>query len=112
MFSPRFANAFGEGKNETGDVAKGLSKRAESRVPLRVVFFAFFRPKSREVIVLICCPKHLRREVLREVKEDLQGTPSEGDSREPLRPEQDKAFVFFSGAVREFKSEERKIYLK
>ena len=112
MFSPRFANAFGEEKNKTGDVAKGLSNLAESRLPLRAVFFAFFRPKSREVIVLICCPKHLRKKVSKELNDYLQGMPSEGDSRERLRPEQDKAFVFFSGAVRAFEPEKRKIYLE
>ena len=97
--------------NETGDVAKDLSKRAE-RVPLRAVFFAFFRLKSREVIVLICCPKHLRKEVLRELKEYMPEMPSEGNSRESLIPEQDKAFVFASGGVRAYHPEEPKIYLE
>lgn len=97
---------------ETGDVAKGLSKRAET-VPLRAVFFAFFRPKCREVIVVICCPIHLRNEVFMELKEYLQGMPaSEGNSRKSLIPRQDKAFVFASGGVRACEPEERKIYLE
>ena len=50
--------------------------------------------------------------MLTELKEYLPGMPSEGDSRKPLRPEQDKAFVFFSRAVRAFEPEERKIYLE
>ena len=100
--------------NEPGDVAKRFSERAE-RVALRAVFFAFFRPKSRDVIVLICCPKHLRREVFRELKEYLQGMPSEADSRKPLIPKRDKAFVFASGGVRARnpeEPEEREIYLE
>lgn len=97
--------------NETGDAAKGLSKRAET-VPLKAIFFAFFRPKSREVIVLICCPKHLRKEVFRELKEYLPEMPSEGRSKEYLIPEQDKAFVFASGGVRPCEPEEPRIYLE
>lgn len=97
--------------NETGDVAKGFSERVDS-VPLRAVFFAFFRPKSREVIVLICCPIHRRRKVFRELKKYLQGMPSEGNSREPLIPRQDKAFVFASGGVQACEPEGQKTYLK
>ena len=76
-------------------------------MPLRAVFFAFFRRKSREVIVLICCPKHLSREVLTRLKKYLQGRqPSHADSKKPLIPEQDKAFVFASGGVHTRQQEE------
>ena len=97
--------------NETGDVAKDLSKRAE-RVPLRAVFFAFFRPNSREVIVLICCPTHLRKEVFRELMKYLPEMPSEGNSTKSLIPEQDKALVFLSGGVSAYHSEAPEIYLE
>ena len=97
--------------NETGDVAKGFSERVDT-VPLRVLFFAFFHPESREVIVLICCPTYRRRKVFRELKKYLQGMPSEVNSREPLRPRQDKAFVFASGGVQACEPEERKTYLE
>ena len=97
--------------NETGDVASGFSLVAES-VPLRAVFFAFFHPKSREVIVLICCPTHRRRKVFRELKKYLEGMLSEVNSREPLMPRQDKAFVFASGGVQACEPEERKTYLE
>ena len=81
-------------------------------MPLSAVFFAFFHPKSREVIVLICCPTHLRKKVSRELKNDLQGMPNYADSKKPLIPRQDKAFVFASGGVRPCKPEEREIYLE
>ena len=88
--------------NETGDVARDLSERAE-RVSLRAVFFAFFRPNSREVIVLICCPTHLRKEVFRELMKYLPEMPSEGNSTKSLIPEQE-VFVFASGGVRAYHS--------
>ena len=81
-------------------------------MPLSAVFFAFFHPKSRKVIVLVCCPTHLRKKVFRELEKCLQGMPSEGNSRKPLIPRQDKAFVFASGGVRPCKPEEREIYLE
>ena len=76
-------------------------------MPLRAVFFAFFLPKPREVIVLVCCPKNLRTEVLKKLKaECLEGMPNYADSKLPLKPEKDKAFVFASGGVRTRQQEE------
>ena len=78
-------------------------------MPLRAVFFAFFLPEAREVIVLVCCPKHLSREVLMGLKvECLQGMPNYADSKLPLKPKKDKAFVFASGGVRTRQQEEPK----
>ena len=81
-------------------------------MPLSAVFFAFFHPESQEVIVLVCCPTDLRRKVFRELKKWLQRMPSEGNSRKPLIPRQDKAFVFASGGVQACEPEEQKTYLE
>ena len=76
-------------------------------MPLRAVFFAFFLPGAREVIVLTSCPKHLSREVLTRLKaECLQGMPNYADSKLLLKAEKDKAFVFASGGVRTRQQEE------
>ena len=95
---------------ETGNGAQAFSERAEKR-GLSASFFAFFRPDCRVILVLICCPDHLRREVFRELKKFLKGTPSEGSSKDLLRPLQDKAFVFLSGGVQAHEPEVLENYL-
>ena len=96
--------------NETGNGAQAFSERAE-RMALSAFFFAFFRPDYREILVLICCPGHRRREVIRELKKFLKGTPSQGSSKGLLIPVQDKAFVFLSGGVQAHEPEELENYL-
>lgn len=96
--------------NETGNGAQDFSERAE-KMALSAFFFAFFRPDSRKILVLICCPWHLRTEVIGELEKFLEGTPSEGSSKKCLIPRQDKAFVFLSGGLRAQKPEELEKFL-
>ena len=78
---------------------------------LSAFFFAFFRPDCRVILVLICCPGHIRRKVIRELKKFLEGKPSEGSSRKDLIPLRDKAFVFLSGGIQAHEPEELENYL-
>lgn len=96
--------------NETGNGAQDFSERAE-RMALSAFFFAFFHPDSGAIIVLICCPCHLRGQVIRELKKFLKGTPNQGSSKKLLRPLQDKAFVFLSGRVQAHEPEVQENYL-
>lgn len=69
-------------------------------MPLLAVFFGYFCPHSRDIIILLCCPAHLRKEVLKELKEDSSIKFSEGNSTKLLLPLQDKAIVYLLGGVR------------
>lgn len=95
---------------ETGNGAQDFIERAK-RMALSAFFFAFFHPDSGEIIVLICCPGHLRGQVIRELKKFLKGTPNQGSSKKRLRPLQDKAFVFLSGGVQAQEAEVQEHYL-
>ena len=70
--------------------------------PILAVFFAYFeqqdRAHSQDVLHLICCPAHLREEIIQELdKRDV--VPSEANSRKKMIPGRDKAFVFVSGGI-------------
>lgn len=69
-------------------------------VPLLAFFFGYFCPHSRDIIILLCCPAHLRKEVLKELKEDSRIKFSEGTSTKLLLPLQDMAVVYLLGGVR------------
>ena len=64
-------------------------------------FLAYFHPESREIIILVCFPKHLRKDVLMELKDNPRITSTQNvvSSSELMRPWLDKAFVFVSGGV-------------
>ena len=69
---------------------------------IRPYFLAYFSPGSRnEIIILVCCPYHLRKDFLKELKDDpdITSKPSEVSSSEPMRPWLDKAFIFVTGGV-------------
>ena len=65
-------------------------------------FFAYFKPTQRldfrDILFLICCPAHLRKEVEQE-REREKITPCEASSQIKMIPERDKAFVFVSGRI-------------
>ena len=65
-------------------------------------FFAYFKPTQRlhfrDILFLICCPAHLRKEVEQE-REREKVTPCEASSQIKMIPERDKAFVFVSGGI-------------
>ena len=70
--------------------------------PLVANFFAYFKPTQRlhfrDILFLICCPAHLRKEV-EEEREREKITPCEASSQIKMIPEHDKAFVFVSGGI-------------
>jgi len=74
------------------------------------IFFACFDPRERlgfrDMLILICCPVHQRKEVKEEL-EEAGLTPSEATSRRCMIPGHDKAFVFVSGGIDFASSEER-----
>ncbi|XP_015775967.1 PREDICTED: uncharacterized protein LOC107354065 isoform X14 [Acropora digitifera] len=63
-------------------------------------FFAYFDPKerinSRDILFLICCPAHQRKDVKQEL-ENAGLTSREATSRRYMIPGRDMAFVFVSG---------------
>ena len=74
-------------------------------LPMSAVFFAFFRPRLPDILCLICCPLHLRREVCRELKKH-DTVPSEALSKRTLVPGNDKVFVSVSGGIQPCNVEE------
>ncbi|XP_067018270.1 uncharacterized protein [Acropora muricata] len=86
-------------------VASGIVRYLSSIVwnqPLVANFFAYFKPTQRlhfrDILFLICCPAHLRKEVEQE-REREKITPCEASSQIKMIPERDKAFVFVSGGI-------------
>ena len=80
------------------------------------IFFAYFDPRqrlgSRDILFLICCPAHRRKEVNQEL-EKAGLTPCEATSRRYIIPGHDKAFVFVSGGIDFASSEDRgRFYLR
>ena len=65
-------------------------------------FFAYFDPKQRlrshDILFLICCPSHQRKEEKHEL-EKAGLTPCVGTSIINMIPGRDKAFVFVSGGI-------------
>lgn len=72
--------------------------------PQLAVFFAYFppeeRPDSQDILYLICCPSHLRRQVTKELQEKNINFPSDADSEKKMIPGHDKAYVSLSGGIR------------
>ena len=73
-----------------------------SNQPLVANFFAYFDPKerinSRDILFLICCPAHQRKDVKQEL-EKAGLTSGEATSRRYMIPGRDMAFVFVSGGI-------------
>ena len=80
--------------------------------PRAASFVAYFRPDTPNILFLICCPAHLKQEVIQDLeKRDV--TLADGSSMEDMIPGEDKAFVFLSGGMRPFDEEDlKRIFLK
>ena len=80
--------------------------------PTLTVFFAYFRPDFLNILCLMCCPAHLKGEVLRQLEK--QGiTPIYKNSRKDMVPGHDKASVLVSGGIcPQEKSDMEEIYLR
>ena len=80
--------------------------------PKRPVFFAYFRPDFLTILCLMCCPAHLKEEVLQRLKN--QGIkPICQNSKKDMVPGHDKASVFVSDGIYPLvKSDMEEIYLK
>ena len=80
--------------------------------PLEASFFAYFDPKKRghdqDVLHLICCPAHLRKEVKEEILDEIgkEGSCSQVSLKRTLIPDRDKAFVSVSGGINTLKDTE------
>ena len=79
--------------------------------PRRTVFLAYFRPDFLTILSLMCCPAHLKEEVVTRLKK--QGIkPVWQNSKKDMVPGYDKAFVFVSkGIYPHVKSDMEEIYL-
>ena len=84
-----------------------------TRTPPRAAsFVAYFGLDPPNILFLICCPAHLKQEVIQDLeRRDVK--LADGSSMEEMIPGEDKAFVFLSGGMRPFDEEDRKrIFLK
>ena len=80
--------------------------------PRLTVFFAYFRPDLLRILCLMCCPAHLKGEVLMELKKRGIG-PVYQNSKKDLTPGHDKASVSVSGGIcPHVKKDMEEIYLR
>ena len=73
--------------------------------PRLTVFFAYFRPDLLSILCLMCCPAHLKGEVLMEL-EKRGKRPVYRNSKKDLTPGHDQASVSVSGGIRPNKKKE------
>ena len=91
-------------RTKTGDIIKYLWNIVGSQ-PLQAHFFAYFNPKKRlhdeDILHLICCPDHRRKEVKEEIVDEIgeQGSLSEVSSSREMIPKRDETFVSVSGGI-------------
>lgn len=91
-------------RTKTGQILKHLRRIVRSRT-LEANFFAYFNPKQRlndqDILYLICCPVHRRKEVREEIKGEIgeQGSLSEVSASRGMIPERDETFVSVSGGI-------------
>ena len=80
--------------------------------PRRTVFLAYFRPDFLTILCLMCCPAHLKEEMVTQLKK--QGiNPIRQNSKKDMVPGHDKASVVVSdGIYPVVKSDMEEIYLK
>ena len=80
--------------------------------PRLAVFFAYFRPENSNILCMICCPAHLKGQVVKKLAK--QGvTPICQISKKDLIPGHDKVFVFVSGGICPYvKRDMEEIYLR
>ena len=68
------------------------------------MFFAYFppeeQPDSQDILFLICCASHLRRQVTKELQEKNINFPSDVESKKKMISGHDKAYVSLSGGIR------------
>ncbi|XP_067047117.1 uncharacterized protein [Acropora muricata] len=98
-------------RTKTGDIIQYLWSIVQTQ-PQKPSFFAYFNPKKRlnyeDILHLICCPVHLRRDVKEEIERDIgkQGSLSEVSSKRMMIPERDETFVSVSGGINTLKDME------
>ena len=80
--------------------------------PRLTVFFAYFRPDLVNILCLMCCPAHLKGEVVKQL--EIQGiTHTCKNSKKDMVPGHDKASVFVSEGIYPYvKSDMEEIYLR
>lgn len=80
--------------------------------PRLAVFFAYFRPENSNILCLICCPAHLKGQVVKKL-EKKGVTPICKNSKKDLIPGHDKVFVSVSGGICSYvKRDMEEIYLR
>ena len=111
----RYSFSLERRKENSRDYGQGILSyltRFTRTQPQAASFVAYFRPDIPNILFLICCPAHLREEVIQDLeKRDV--TFADGNSMEDMIPGEDKAFVFLSGGMRPFDEEDlKRIFLK
>ncbi|XP_044170022.1 uncharacterized protein LOC122954060 [Acropora millepora] len=102
----------GDLRTKTGDIIEYLWSIVGPQ-PLLANFFAYFNPNKRRndqnILHLICCPDHRRKEVKEEIVDEIgkEGNcMSEASSKRLMIPDRDKAFVSVSGGINTLKDTE------
>ena len=71
--------------------------------PQLAMFFAYFpprkRPNSQDILFLICCPSHLRDQVLADLERRNINLLRDADSVKKMIPRHDKAYISFSDGI-------------
>ena len=107
-----FRYSFGLERREENSRAYGQGilsylTRLTRTQPQAASFVAYFRPDIPIILFLICCPAHLKHEVIQDLEKG-DFTFADGNSLEDMIPGEDKAFVFLSGGIRPFDEEDLK----
>ena len=103
------------GNDNSRFCGQGIINYHNSRIvvqPRLTVFFAYFRPDLVNILCLMCCPAHLKGEVVKQL--EIQGiTHTCKDSKKDMVPGHDKASVFVSEGIYPYvKSDMEEIYLR
>ena len=103
------------GNDNSRFCGQGIINHHNSRIvvqPRLTVFFAYFRPDLVNILCLMCCPAHLKGEVVKQL--EIQGiTHTCKNSKKDMVPGHDKASVFVSEGIYPYvKSDMEEIYLR
>ena len=75
----------------------------DSIIRIMAYFFAYFRPNCHDILILMCCPHHLRGSLEEKLKEQSV-TFDSASSSERMKPE-DKVYYWVSGGIRPYKKD-------
>ena len=116
FFDSRYSFLFERREGNSGAYGLGILSyltRFTRTQPRAACFVAYFRPDIPNILFLICCPAHLKQEVIQDLENRDVTRFADGSSMKDMIPGEDKAFVSLSGGIRPFDEEDvNSIYLR